>query len=92
MYRLTSIGLTTPPCGVPQVLCRPPVMRRSVLQPCPTPARSAADRDVGGATSDRDGSPPITRITLPTCCAYYPGGPERVRSSVTSPSRGLPRY
>jgi hypothetical protein len=21
-----------------------------------------------------NGSPPITRITLPTCCAHYPGG------------------
>ena len=29
----------------------------------------------------------ITRITLPACRAHYPGGPERVLSSVASPSR-----
>jgi hypothetical protein len=39
-----------------------------------------------------DGSPPITRNTLPTCCAHYPGGSGRVRLSVASPScRSLPR-
>ena len=49
--------------------------------------------DVGGATSVRHGSPPITRITFPTCRAHYPGGPKRVRLSVASPFHaGLPRY
>ena len=32
------------------------------------------------------GSPPITRITLPTCRAHYPGGSERVHASIASPS------
>ena len=38
------------------------------------------------------GPPPITQLTLPTCRAPYPDGPERVRLSVASPSHaGLPR-
>lgn len=32
------------------------------------------------------GPPPITRIALPACCAHYPGGSERVRLPVPSPS------
>ena len=48
--------------------------------------------DVEAATLAQDGSPPITRFTLPTCRAYYPDGPERVRLSVASPLHsGLPR-
>jgi hypothetical protein len=46
----------------------------SVLRPCPTPASAAACRDVEAATLAHDGSPPITRITFPTCRAHYPGG------------------
>src|SRR3954471_15158804 len=38
------------------------------------------------ATSDPDGSPPITRITLPTCRAHYPDGPRWVHMSIASPS------
>src|ERR1019366_3832176 len=41
---------------------------------CPIPAMAAAFRDVEAATLARDGSPPITRTTLPTCRAHYPGG------------------
>ena len=49
--------------------------------------------DVGGATSVPHGPPPITRLTLPTCRAHYPDGPERVRLSVATPFHsGLPRY
>ena len=44
-----------------------------------------ACHDVGVATSDRNGSPPITRTTFPTCRAHYPGGSERVHTSVASP-------
>ena len=36
MYRLASIGLTTPPCGVPRVFSLPPLMRRF-----PSPSRSS---------------------------------------------------
>src|SRR5450631_2569505 len=35
---------------------------------------AAACRDVEAATLARDGSPPITRTTFPTCRAHYPGG------------------
>src|ERR1700735_3191890 len=49
--------------------------------------------DVEAATLARDGSPPITRLTLPTCRAQSPDRPERVRLSVATPSHlGLPRY
>jgi hypothetical protein len=57
------------------------------------PAEPPSCDDVEGATLARDGSPPITRLTLPTCGARYPDGPERVRLSVAIPSHlGLPRY
>src|SRR4051812_49697354 len=40
---------------------------------------------VGAASPRRDGSPPMTRITLPTCRAPYPGGSRRVPASIASP-------
>jgi hypothetical protein len=46
----------------------------TLLRPCPTPAMAVACRDVEAATLARDGSPPITRTTFPTCRAHYPGG------------------
>jgi hypothetical protein len=46
----------------------------TLLRPCPTPAMAAVCRDVEDATLARDGSPPITRTTFPTCRAHYPGG------------------
>ena len=49
--------------------------------------------DVEAATLVPNGHPPITRLTLPTCRAHYPDGPERVHLSVASPLHsGLPRY
>src|SRR3981189_3858116 len=57
----------------------------SVICPCPTPARTAAFRDVEAATLAHDGSPPITRTPFPTCRAHYPGG------SSGCPCRLLPR-
>ena len=41
--------------------------------------------NVGAASPRRDGSPPLTRITLPTCRAPYPGGSRRVPVSIASP-------
>src|SRR4051794_22547901 len=41
--------------------------------------------DVGAASPSRDGSPPMTRITLPACRAPYPGGSRRVHVSIASP-------
>jgi hypothetical protein len=47
----------------------------TVLRPCPTPVPDRhAQHDVEAATLAQDGSPPITRITLPACRAHYPGG------------------
>ncbi len=46
-----------------------------------------ARHGVGGATSGRNGPPPITRTTFQTCRAPYPGGSERVHLSATSPFR-----
>src|SRR4029077_6443265 len=56
-----------------------PLLRRHcpaslLVRPCPTPVVAAACRDVEAAALAHDGSPPITRITLPTCRAHYPGG------------------
>src|SRR5215831_127411 len=44
------------------------------LRPRPTPVVTAACCDVEAATLVINGSPPITRTTLPTCRAHYPGG------------------
>ena len=49
-------------------------------------------RDVGGATTARDGPPPITRPTVPTCRAHYPGGPDGCSGRLLPRPRGLPRY
>src|SRR4051795_3148875 len=43
-----------------------------VVWPSPTPVRPAACATVGLPAPSRDGSPPMTRITLPTCRAPYP--------------------
>ena len=51
------------------------------LPPTPPPKGGAE-----AATLVPRGSPPITRNTLPTCRAHYPGGPEWVQVSVASPS------
>src|SRR5262249_27546415 len=41
--------------------------------------------------SHYDGSPPITRITLPTCRAHYPGGSSGCACRLLPRSRGLPQ-
>ena len=48
-------------------------------------------RDVEAATPAHDGSPPITRITFPTCCAHYPGGTNGCLCRLLPRSRSLPR-
>src|SRR3979411_946592 len=67
-----------------------PLLRRhypasTLLRPCPTPAMAVACRDVEAATLARDGSPPITRTTFPTCRAHYPGGSSGCAVSIASP-------
>ena len=62
-----------------------------VVRPSPTPARSTAISDVEAATFDLDGSPSITRITIPTCRVQYPGRPNRCMCRLLPCPRGLPR-
>jgi hypothetical protein len=47
--------------------------------------------DVEAATLAPNGSPPITRITLPTCRAHYPGGSSGCLRRLLPRSRGLPQ-
>jgi hypothetical protein len=62
-----------------------------VVRPCPTPANAAACCDVEAATLASNGSPPITRITFPTCRAHYPGGSSGCSCRLLPRSRGLPQ-
>ena len=50
-----------------------------------------AYRDVEAATLDPNGSPPITRITFPTCRAHYPGGSSRCMCRLLPRPRSLPQ-
>src|SRR5581483_10818984 len=43
-----------------------------------------------GTEPDHDRSPPITRVTLPACCAYYPGGSVQVHVNGFLPWSMLP--
>src|SRR3984893_18928293 len=52
---------------------------------------AAADRDVEAATLARDGPPPITRTTFPTCSAHYPGGSSGGACRLLPRSHGLPQ-
>src|SRR3981189_1676830 len=63
----------------------------SVICPCPTPARTAAFRDVEAATLARDGSPPITRTTFLACRAHYPGGSNGCACRLLPRSYSLPQ-
>ena len=63
----------------------------TVVRPCPTPARAVACRDVEAATLAHDGSPPITRTTLPTCRAHYPGGSSGCACRLLPRSCSLPQ-
>ena len=56
------------------------------LPPGPPP-----ENDVEDATLTHDGSPPITCITFPTCCAHYPGGSSGCSCRSLPRSRGLPQ-
>ena len=74
-----------------------PFLRRNypaslVVRPCPTPARSAANMQRRSRDLRPRGSPPITRITLPTCRAHYPGGSNGCMCRLLPRPRGLPRY
>ena len=51
---------------------------------------AAACRDVEAATLARDGPPPITRTTFPTCRAHYPGGSSRCACRLLNSVIGWP--
>jgi len=63
----------------------------TLVRPCPTPANAAACRDVEAATLAPNGSPPITRITCPTCRAHYPGGSSGCACRLLPRSCSLPQ-
>ena len=52
---------------------------------------AVACRDVEAATLARDGSPPITRTTFPTCRAHYPGGSSGCACRLLPRSCSLPQ-
>jgi hypothetical protein len=52
---------------------------------------AAAICDVEAAALARDGPPPITRTTFPTCRAHYPGGLSGCARRLLPHSRGLPQ-
>jgi hypothetical protein len=62
----------------------------TLIRPCPTPAVAVAVRNVEAATLATDGSPPITRTTVPTCRAQYPGGSSGCACRFLPRSHGLP--
>jgi hypothetical protein len=64
---------------------------RRFIRPCPTAAMAAACRDVEAATLARDGPPPITRTTFPTCRAHYPGGSSGCACRLLPRSCSLPQ-
>ena len=73
-----------------------PFLRRNyptsqVLRPCPTPARPIAQRRCWNCDFQPNGSPPITRFTLPACCAHYPGEPNRGARRLLACSCCLPQ-
>ena len=63
----------------------------TLIRPCPTPASAAACRDVEAATLAHNGSPPITRTTIPTCRAHYPGGSSGCACRLLPHSCSLPQ-
>src|SRR5215469_14291093 len=66
-------------------------MASAVLRPHPIPVEAVALGDVEAATIAYDGSHPIARVTLPACCAHYPGGSNGCSCRLLPRSHGLPR-
>ncbi len=58
---------------------------RQYYDPVRHPPEPPSCDDVEAATLTQNGAPPITRLTLATCRADDPNGPERMQSSVASP-------
>ena len=70
----------------------PPALLRfsAPTDPVRLPPWPPTCRDVEAATLARDGPPPITRTTFPTCRAHYPGGSSGCPCRFLPRSRGLP--
>ncbi len=75
-----------------RVLCSAGITRpQRSYDPVRTPAMATACRDVEATTLARDGSPPITRTTFPTCRAHYPGGSSGCACRLLPRSCSLPQ-
>src|SRR5215207_6386503 len=75
-----------------RVLCSAGVTRpQRSYDPVRLPPWPASYNTVEAATLAQDGSPPITRITLPTCRAHYPGRSSGCMCRLLPRSRGLPQ-
>jgi hypothetical protein len=64
----------------------------TLLRPCPTPARAATPGMTLKPKPRLRGSPPITRSSLPTCRAQYPGGPHGCACRCLPHGCCLPRH
>ena len=65
---------------------------RQYYDPVRHPPTPLPVRNVEAATLVPTGSPPITRATIPTCRAQYPGGPNGCMCRLLPHPHGLPRY
>src|SRR3954465_8136453 len=75
-----------------RVLCSAGITQpQRSYDPVRLPPWPASDTTVEAATLTQDGSPPITRITLPTCRAHYPGGSSGCMCRLLPRSHGLPQ-
>ena len=75
-----------------RVLCSAGITRHQCsYDPVRLPPGPPPENDVEAATLIPNGSPPITCITFPTCCAHYPGGSSGCTCRWLPHSRGLPQ-
>jgi hypothetical protein len=75
-----------------RVLCSTGITRHQhSYDPVRLPPGPPSENDVEAATLIPNGSPPITCITFPTCCAHYPGGSNGCTCRRLPHSRGLPQ-
>ena len=75
-----------------RVLCSAGITRHQrSYDPVRLPPRPPPENDVEAATLAHNGSPPITRITFPTCRAHYPGGSSGCSCRLLPRSCSLPQ-
>ena len=89
---ITFTSPSSEACQKVRVLCSAGVTRpQRSYDPVRLPPWPASDTTVEAAPLAQDGSPPMTRITLPTCRAHYPGGSSGCMCRLLPHSRGLPQ-